>query len=367
MRRLALPVLLLLAGCSSIRLDGPLGAPAEGAPTFPLERAWERDAQAAFGRGAPYLTDQYVVVGTRRGEVVVIDRDDGRTVGVGEFGTSVEGPLAVSASGAVLYVPTADRDGGVSAYDVRSERRLWRWEGGAVVAGVARLGGTVVTATLDGRTVGLDADTGAPRWTSRPDTTAQVHAAPLDLGGGGVLIADDRGRVRRLEARTGAEVWSVDVGAPVYETPAMRDGGVYVPTTRGRLVALDAATGAARWTYDAEAVLRLSTPAPAEAVVAVGQTDGAVVALDRATGAVRWTYRTDGNVSAAPLWAGGVLLVGTYDERLVALDGATGREVWSDALRGRVKSAMAVSSNLLVVLTEPRHVVAYRPTGLASR
>lgn len=359
-------LLVLLAGCSSIRLDGPLGSPASGAPALPLERAWERDAQGAFGRAAPHLTDRYVVVGTRRGEVVVIDREDGGTVAVGEFGDSVEGPVAVSADGAVVFVATAEHDGGVEAFDVRAGRRVWRWEGGALEAGVVRLGDVLVTASLDGWTTALDADTGALRWSLRTDTTSQIHATPLVLDAG-VVVADHVGRVRRLDVRTGAEVWRVNVGQPVYETPALGPEAVYVATTRGLLVALDRESGAVQWSYDAGGPLRLSTPAVGGSTIAVGLTDGRVVALDRETGAERWTYRADGNVSAAPLWIGPTLLVGTYDERVVALDGATGREVWADALRGRVKSAMAAASDLVVVLTEPRHVVAYRPAGFAAR
>lgn len=360
--RAALVLLVLLAGCSSIRLDGPLGAPASGTPDGALERAWERDAQGAFGRSPAYVTDRYVVVGTRRGEVVVLDREDGGVAGSGSFGDSIEGGLAASGDGSVIYVPRAERGGGVTAYDVRAARRLWRWDGGATVAGVVRLGSVVVAATLDGRTVGLDAASGAPRWEVRPDTTAQVHADLVALGPETVLVADDRGRVTLYEAATGAIRWTQSLAMPVYERPSVDAAAVYVPSTRGRLVALDRATGRIRWSRDvrAEVPPRLSTPAVGGDAVAVGRTDGVVVVYDAETGEERWTQRVDGNVSAAPLWAGDRLMVGTYDRRLLAFDAASGELLWSDDLRGRVKSALAGADGLLVVLTEPRHVVAYR-------
>ncbi|MEM6287875.1 MAG: PQQ-binding-like beta-propeller repeat protein [Bacteroidota bacterium] len=360
---------LLLAGCSSIRLGVPLGASEAGTPSGPLERAWERDAQGAFGPSAAQITEAFVVVGTRRGEVVVIDRADGRVAGVGEFGESVEGAVALSADGVVIYVPRAERRGGVTAYDVRNGRQQWRWDGGATSAGVVRLGDVVVAATLDGRAVGLDAASGEALWETRPDSTAQFHAAPVAVGPEAVLFADDRGRVTLREAATGDVRWTQSIRTPVYERPAVDDAQVYVATTRGLLVALDRETGQIRWTRDARAEEkpRLSAPAVADGAVAVGGTDGVVVVYDAQTAEERWRTRFDANVSAAPLWMGDRLMVGTFDGRIVALDAATGAEVWEDDLRGRVKSALVAADDLLIVLTEPRHVVAYRPARLAAR
>ncbi|WP_420457405.1 PQQ-binding-like beta-propeller repeat protein [Rubrivirga sp.] len=356
MRRLLL-LGLALAGCSSIQLGAPLGAPTAEAPSFPLGLLWERDADGAFGPSAARVTDRYVVVGTRNGEVVVIDRETGRVEGTGEFGDSVEGQLATSPDGETLYVPTAERRGGVEAYDVRRGRRQWRWRGGAVQAGVARVEETVVVGTLDGRVLGLDVATGDERWERPATDNAQIHAAPQPLGAD-VVVADDAGRVVRLDAATGAERWAVGVGGPVYAAPAVAGDAVYVSTTRGGVTRLDAATGAVVWQTQDDDPLRVTTVAPGPSL-AVGFSDGSVRALDPATGAERWRVVGDGNVTGEPAWVGDRVVFGTLDKRLVVVDGATGREEWSTELRGRVKSALAVGGGLLVVLVEPRHVVAF--------
>lgn len=356
-------VLCLAAGCASIRLGGPLGDRSDGGPRLPVERVWERDVQAAFGPGGPHLTSRYALVGTRRGEVVILDLEDGEIAGAQGFGESIEGSVGVGPSSSVLYIPTAERRGGVTAFDVRVGKRLWEWQGGGVVGGAVIVDGVVVVGTLDGRTAGLDAATGEVRWEDAPDSPRHIHAAPLAIDGGRVVLVDDRGRVSVREAATGAAVLTVEVGEPIYRMPA-RDGQyLYVATTRGTLARVDLATGTARPLYVTGGDLRMTTPAVGALGVAVGLTDGSVVAVDPATGDVRWTYRTDGNVSAAPLWVGETLFVGTMDQRVVALDGRTGAEVWSDTVRGRVKSALAAGGQTLVVLTEPRHVVAYRTAG----
>lgn len=363
MRRISLLLgvgVLALVGCSTIQLGTALGDPVADGPRLPIERLWERDVQAAFGPSSAYLTRQFVVVGTRQGEVVVLDLESGAVEAVGEFGKSVEGRLAVSGDGETLYVPLAEEDGGVIAYAVRPGVEEWRWEGGAVEGGAVLQGDVLVIATLAGAVVGLDAATGEERWTVEGAPDAQIHAAPVAVNAVTVVVVDDKGGVRLLDTASGEVRWGTSVGAPVYDAPAVADGVVYVPTTRGTLHALDAEDGRTRWTHGAGAVVRFSTPAVSGDRVAVGTSLDGVRLLDASTGALRWHYETDGNVSAAPLWVEDTLFIGTLDQRVVALDGETGAEVWSDDVRGRVKSALAAGGGLVVVLTEPRHVVAYR-------
>ena len=359
------PFLLLLGlsalvGCSSIQLGTSLGDPVTDGPRLPIERVWERDVQGGFGPSSAYLTDPFVVVGTRKGEVVVLDRASGHIEAVGEFGKSVEGQLAVSADGETLYVPLADEDGGVVAYAVRDGVERWAWKGGAVEGGLVRMGDALVVATLAGEVVVLDEASGELRWTFGLSPGAHLHTAPVPADEQTVIVADDKGAVRRIDTVSGTTRWMAQVGAPVYDTPALADGMLYVPTTRGTLHALDLSTGTEEWVYDAGAPILLSTPAISGNRVAVGTSRDGVRLLDAATGDLRWTYQTDGNVTAAPLWVGETLFIGTLDERVVALDGTTGEEVWSDTVRGRIKSALAAGGGLVVVLTEPRHVVAYR-------
>ncbi len=349
---------LVLAGCSTIQLGASLGDASDEAPGLPLDLLWERDADGAFGPAAARVTNRYVVVGTRKGEVVVLNRETGRVEGTGEFGASVEGQIAVSESGEVIYVPTAERRGGVEAYDVRRGRRLWRWGEGGVQGGVALVGTTVVAGTLDGRVVGLDAASGAVLWERAAAEGVQIHAAPLAVQAD-VVVADDAGGVVRLGAATGEERWRVAVGAPVYAAPALAGGAVYVSTTRGSVTRLDGATGAVAWANQEPVPLRATTVAASPTGLAVGYSDGTTRGLDPATGAERWRVLGDGNVSAEPVWIGDRVAVGTLDKRLVVIDGTTGREEWSTELRGRVKSALAVGGGLLVVLVEPRHVVAF--------
>ena len=358
MRRTLLLLVAGLAGCSSLSLGTPLRPPDARAPGPTIVRAWEEASGAAFGPAAPILTQDVLVIGTRQGEVRALDPETGRLRGSVSLGRSVEGQLAVAPDGRTVYVPLAEADGGLVAYDVVGGAVRWRWPGGGIQGGVVRLADEVVTTTRAGETVGLDPDTGEVRWTHRATPGAQVHAAPVALGRD-VIVADDRGRVVRLAGATGEVVWSGEIGQPIYSTPLV-DEDVYLTSTRGRVIRLAAATGATRWVQDRAGDPRASPPVRIDGSIVVGFTDGRVAALDRSTGEPVWETTLGAAITARPAAFSGRIAVGTMDNRLVLLDADTGQPGWSADLRGRVKSAVGIGSGLVVVLIEPQHVVAFR-------
>ena len=368
----AVVLAVLLAGCGSIQLARPLApaAPSD-APAPPLVRVWETDVEAAFGPAAPVVGgaagSAALAIGTRNGRVVVLDAASGDRIGSLGFGASVDAGIALSPDGQTAYVAVARGRYAVVAQALRTGERRWGWRPDsstqAVDAGLVLAAGVVVAPLHDGTILGLDAASGAERWRVVGTPGAQNHAAPIDVGRGGVAVIDDRGTVRALDAATGRVLWTATAGAPVVSAPTLTDGRLFAGTTRGTLAALDAATGAVLWTalLDPAGRARLSQPSAADGRVVVGLTDGRVVALDAATGAVAWTWTGTGAVVGAPLASGGSVYVGTMDRRLVAISATTGSETWSTELRGRVKSALAVADGRLIVLSEPRHVSAFEP------
>lgn len=375
MRATLLCALLALAGgCASLEVPLPLGpSPPSVAPPPPVAEAWRRDVEGAFGPAAPLVAGRALFVGTRRGDVVALDRASGRLLGRTRVGDSVEGALALSENAQTVFAASAAGGPAVSAIDLRDGRERWRWPArsapreerrrAAVLGGVVRAGDVVVATTARGVTVGLDAATGAERWrhTTR-DTLALVRTPPVALPGGAVLVSDAPAAVVALDPASGAERWRADAPGPLYAAPTVTGGLVVLTTTRGAVVALDAATGAARWRADVPEV-RLSAVAIGDGRIVAGGSDGAVRAWDAATGRALWTWQGPDAVAATPLVGGGVVWAGTLGRRLVALDAATGAERFSTELPGRVRGALAAADGTLFVLAEPRHVHAFRPAA----
>jgi polyvinyl alcohol dehydrogenase (cytochrome) len=182
------------------------------------------------------------------------------------------------------------------------------------------------------------------------------------VAGGLVVAGSYPGRVHALDAVTGRERWSRDVGGPVngsaaIDPEAAGDGLVYVPVAvpnAPKLVALSLRDGSVRWSavltsQDGTSVY--GSPTYWKDTVYIGTSGpngdgssarGTVVALDTATGAVRWrTFMVPPGHDGGPVWstpaidsATGRLFVGTGNayhapaadttDAIVALDATTG-------------------------------------------
>jgi polyvinyl alcohol dehydrogenase (cytochrome) len=150
--------------------------------------------------------------------------------------------------------------------------------------------------------------------------------------------------------------WVFTTGGDVSATPAVAAGAVYVPDWAGNLFKVDAATGAAVWTHripdstGATHGFARVTPAVAEGVLYVGTQKGAwLLAVSTATGALRWKTlldpHRDAGVTQSAVVHEGRVYVGVSSEEevsaalfgyrcctfrgsVVALDAATGAIVW---------------------------------------
>src|SRR5262249_38740762 len=133
-----------------------------------------------------------------------------------------------------VYV-SADYDV-VTAFDLRSKKRLWRYEPsvekgrpccGPVNRGVAVAHGTVYLGTPDARIVALDAATGSVRWeavNADADSGYSITMAPIVVGNRVIVGTSGgeyptRGSVTAYDATTGARLWRW------YAIPSPKDGG----------------------------------------------------------------------------------------------------------------------------------------------
>jgi outer membrane protein assembly factor BamB len=164
---------------------------------------------------------------------------------------------------------------------------------------------TSVVVTSDGDDlVGIDVGRGNAAWTAKSAegrNLKAVFAVP-----GGVIVSDDRDGIRRLDAETGREQWSVPLGGAgnlIFEGEAA-DGDLVVATLKPQkgaeaiVVALDGATGAERWRSKLPQTDDNSGPKPQilSSVVAYEvneslerKTRSRLVLLDRATGKILQT------------------------------------------------------------------------------
>ncbi|MEM1096766.1 MAG: PQQ-binding-like beta-propeller repeat protein [Bacteroidota bacterium] len=374
MRRMGwMAVVLVVAGCSSLQIDTlqlDRDAPPESwrqsgqvdvAIQLPLEEVWRYNGGAGFGPEALMVSGKVIFISNRKGEVHAVDAETGKKLGLEEFGESVES--ATMTDGRYLYLASTKGRRKVFAYDMQKGRTEWRRRAEPSDAGIVLHDDLILTADLFGTIRAHQQATGDEVWSieigSEEDPTGVK--APLRLTNDGHLIATDiDGRVYRIDAATGNIRWDMQVGAPIYQAPALTDDAVYVPTTRGSLVVLDAATGAKRWHRTLpDSTIRFATPAAANDMVVTATTDGLVEAHDPQSGVVLWSFASPDAISAAPLITQDHVFVGSLGKQLYVLDRDTGAMLEEHEVKGRIKTAIAAYDDSVIVLCEPQHIYRF--------
>jgi polyvinyl alcohol dehydrogenase (cytochrome) len=147
-----------------------------------------------------------------------------------------------------------------------------------------------------------------------------------------------------------APKWIAQMAGDVSATPAVVDGAVYVPDWGGMLWKLDAETGAVIWSHRVDDYtgvpgdLSRSSPVLAgDTLVISGLRPPDVLGIDAKTGDLRWITRvhpdTHGQMTGSPMLAGDTVYTGisavnasgpgaTFRGAIVALNAQTGRLLW---------------------------------------
>ncbi len=247
----------------------------------------------------------------------------------------------------------------LTAYDASSGKKKWSVETTVSDRALAVTGGAVLSveatearggappAIRAGRIVARDAASGTERWSAK--TEGVVEGLIVDHGR--VVVAASNHSDDGVSTQVGA--WSIDGGAPVFETQLLevdcawaRGGPALLASCPALGYALDRGNGKAHWEKPTsgygDGVL------VADASTVFGGPAYRLEARRIDDGELRWTYKHKGPGSLNRRLAhvhGDALLVGLYedhlpsdtprrgkgtdDTRLIAIDTASGEEMWS--------------------------------------
>jgi outer membrane protein assembly factor BamB len=216
---------------------------------------------------------------------------------------------------------------------------MWRWQGLVVVlSGLSGGGPAVKGETWGGRLTGLDAATGAVRWTL-PMSGIGPQTYAVATADGGVAVAGMLGQFLVVDMADGTVRWS---RAITDSTGLAAAAGLVLYGSGGSLTAYDDRTGAQRWTA-ASMDMDLPQMQLAAGLLVVSSAFGGtpVTAYTPATGRVAWTFETPApQAGTTASWAavaagtaGVAVAVANLPTpgRLYLLDPATGRVRWQAA------------------------------------
>ncbi len=221
---------------------------------------------------------------------------------------------------------------------------LWQVAGDVITQPLV-VGTQVVVAFRDGRVIAYDGGSGAFKWRR----TFRGPFTGLSLLRNGSRIIVPEYELHAVDAQTGALLWTYGgvTGTAGVNTPALSGDTIFVADQgSGVAVALNAATGEEYWSVDlGEAIF---TPSLAEGLVLYGTRGflggprqgpygaGHLIALDRATGEEQWRFPLpddpsltgSGGSTNGGLVVGDRVIVGGRDSRVYAIRLSDGALLW---------------------------------------
>jgi outer membrane protein assembly factor BamB len=231
------------------------------------------------------------------------------------------------------------------------------------MAGVGRR--AFAYAPRQGEVVSFDIDSGDLRW--RVPARVSGFEGPGAIGNR-VFAGTDDGLLRALDAATGRQQWSTELGAAVTTSVSAFDDSVYAGIADGTIVRVDPGTGAVVGSRKLDEKLRprsvLVRADDALLVLLTNETADylALVSLDPKLETIRWRQNAskDWSTSRVFVWKHMVIL-GTSSGELTAYCVGDGTKAWSHTVRGYVRS-IGGSDDALYVTTQGGSLYALRPT-----
>ena len=242
--------------------------------------------------------------------------------------------------------------------------------------------GLVYTMDSESHVFAFDANTGARIWDRNlapedEDEPERAFGGGVAFDGGRVYAASGFGAVKALDAKTGRDIWTAEMGAPVRAAPVVSDARVYIITQENKLRVLNAADGALLWEHqgivEPAGIASSSNVAVAGDTVIVPYSSGELFALRVDNGVPYWTDQLTrtGNVTALtvindiagrPVIDRDMVFAASHSGTLVAINLRTGGRAWTRNV-GSIQSPLPIGDFVFMVSTEGQVLCFTRTDG----
>jgi outer membrane protein assembly factor BamB len=316
-----------------------------------LEEKWTFSAGSVKTggiEGAPAIVGGTVYVASLDKHLYAIDLSTGKQKWKVKLGAMKASP---SVKGDRVYV--GDLDGKFYCLKTADGSKLWEFETmGEIAAGCNFHGNNILIGSHDATLYCLDPD-GKKLWEVKTDGPVNGAAAVI---GDVTFVAGCDSIMHILDAKTGKELGTVDLGGQAAATAAVVDDFAYVGTMANTVVAVDLKKKEKAWTFEAavrQQPFYSSAAASSDMVVACSR-DKKVYGLDPKSGKQVWSVTTEGQVDASPVIVGGKVYVGCLNDggEFYVLDLKSGKKLQQIDLDSAVSGSVAVGPDCIVVGTD---------------
>ena len=299
-----------------------------------------------------------LVIGTRDGTLIALDRTNGATI----WSYELQGEEEVRAVyGTPVYandtIYFSGYDGSLYALSAAGSLQ-WReqvGDGEPLVGGPSMVDGVLLATSSDGRLYAFEPESGSRTWSVETDN--MVWSTPVVADGIAYFGSMDR-TLYAVNVATGTIAWRFEAGASITGAITVHQGRVYAGAFDGVMYALDAALGLELARYEGANGWYWAKPVIYGGVLYAPSLDGNVYGLDVSTLLpVRPTVETDDPVSASPVVVGERLVVPSNDGTIRLARLADGGDVRRCEIDSRIRSLTA-SGNVVYLSAHDKSIRA---------
>ncbi len=317
-----------------------------------LDIRWEFKTgdKKTFGgiEGAPVVVNGVVYVASLDKHLYALELATGKLKWRVKLGAAKASP---SVRGDRVYVGTLD--GVFYCLKATDGTQVWKYETeGEITSGCNFHGENVLIGSHDSTLYCLGPD-GKKLWDVKTD--GPVNGSPSVIGDT-TFVAGCDSILHVLDAKTGKELFAVDLGGQAAATAAIAGDRAFVGTMANTVVSVDLKKKEKAWTFEAPRRQQpfYSSAATSSGIVIAGSRDKKVYGLDAKTGEEKWSRETKGQVDASPVIVGERVYIGCLsdDGNFYVLDLKTGKVLQELTLDSAVTGSVAVGPDCLLVGTD---------------
>ena len=214
------------------------------------------------------------------------------------------------------------------------------------------VGDRVYVMDIDFKVSAIDVKTGDRVWRYEakiPEEDEETFGGGLAFDSGKLFVTTGFGKVFALNAANGKLLWEQEMSGPLRAAPTVSAGRLYVVTIDNQLTVLDSANGEKKWSHNAitetAGLLGGSSPAVNGSTVAVPYSSGELFAIRVENGRVVWsdnlmairrvdTMSSLAHIRGNPVMDRGMVFAISHSGRLVAIDQRSGARLWERNIGG---------------------------------
>jgi len=317
---------------------------ARGSLPEKLDLLWKFSTQDSI-EGAPAIVGSVVYVGSFDEYLYALDLVSGK-----EKWKYKAGPIRASPAIRKGKVYVGNADGVFHCIDADKGEKCWTYETDGEITSGANFAGDLILFGSHDETLYCLTEEGKEKWKFK--TEGPVYGS-VAVVGGKTFVAGCDSKLHVLDAATGQEERSVDLGGQTGATAAVFGDHLYIGTMTNQFDAINWRQGRLDWTFRAKERPQpfYASAAVTERLVLAGSRDHRLHALERKTGKEIWSFATEGKVDASPVVVGQRVFAPSLDGNLYVLDLDSGNQLDKIALDGPIQGSPAVAAGRLVVGT----------------